>query len=660
MAPAQQPTWYDEMVGSKLAGRYELREVVGHGGMGAVFRAYDQRMKRVVAVKVLNPGLVDDDPRAPQRFRAEALLVAGLDGHPCLVTVFETNDEDDQTGEPYIAMQYVTGQTLADVLSDGPLSVAEAVWIVGDVLSALAHAHAGGVVHRDIKPANVMITADGQVKVVDFGIARAVDATVMTTTGRVLGTPHYIAPERVLGQPVDARADLYSTGCLLFQALTGRPPFVGDNWITLAHAHVYEPPPRPTALRPDLPAVVDDIITKALAKDPKDRYRNANDFRTALAGLSPPPSPISPRDQQQGAGPSGSRAGPVVRLGRLGGIVDYQARPPSSEAEVAVACREIAGRTASSVDNRWYTEFAKIVQRLEGGRDYRVEEKERTVEILEPGIERVEDYLGVDNLYESPNAPLIEFLDNAIRAKELFERDKDYVVLDGRVLVLDEHTGRVLFGRRYDEGMHQAIEAKEGVAQTLASITWPADSPPVRLSGIDWRVLHVALRESGRQALLLADRVIGTGPYNEAQVATTWEWCDLRRWLNEDLARSLGDPLASRVLRRHVQNGPNPLWGTDGGKDTTDQFFLLSMEEAVDWLMKNGSDWKKYAKGAVSDKLIAKNEGGKSALWWLRSPGLGPVNAACVGEGGSLLDYGNDVSASSVGVRPAFWLNLES
>ena len=285
MAPAQQPesdgpSWCDEMVGTVLDGRYELVEVVGQGGMGAVFRAQDQRLKRVVAVKVMNPGL---DPQVAARFLAEAVRVAGLGEHPCLVTVHDS--VQDRSGKRYITMQYVEGRTLADVLADGPLPVAEAVRVVGDVLSALAYAHAGGVVHRDIKPANVMVAADGQVKVVDFGIARHVDDTVMTPTGSWVGTPHYVAPEQVLNKPVDARADLYSTGCLLFRVLTGRPPFVGDNGLALAHAHVYDTPPRPTALRPDLPAAVDDIIAKALAKEPCDRYETAGGFRAALVGL---------------------------------------------------------------------------------------------------------------------------------------------------------------------------------------------------------------------------------------------------------------------------------------------------------------------------------------------------------------------------------------
>ncbi|MDR3068971.1 MAG: DUF6273 domain-containing protein [Cellulomonas sp.] len=176
----------------------------------------------------------------------------------------------------------------------------------------------------------------------------------------------------------------------------------------------------------------------------------------------------------------------------------------------------------------------------------------------------------------------------------------------------------------------------------------------VRLSGIDWRVLKV----TGHQALLLADRVIGTGSYHQEQAGVTWERCDLRRWLNGQFLGSLGPPLASLVLQTRLLNGPNPVWGTPDGQDEKDQFFLLSTEEAVGYLAEPwesgfGSRWFQ------SDRLIAKNEDGANAWWWLRSPGPGPGCAAYVGTGGSLGDGGSNVSASSGGVRPAFWLNLE-
>ncbi|MDR3068574.1 MAG: DUF6273 domain-containing protein [Cellulomonas sp.] len=180
----------------------------------------------------------------------------------------------------------------------------------------------------------------------------------------------------------------------------------------------------------------------------------------------------------------------------------------------------------------------------------------------------------------------------------------------------------------------------------------------VRLSGIDWRVLEV----TSDRALLLADRVIGTGPYHGANVDVTWGRCDLRRWLNGAFLESLGEPLVSRVPQVTVRNGPNPIWGTDGGPDTTDRVFLLSMEEAASYLAGKEPDWTTYRSGGSlwSEGLVARNEENETAWWWLRSPGYRPDNAARVSRGGDLYDRGDSVSASSAGVRPAFWLNLES
>ncbi|MCL2454602.1 MAG: protein kinase [Micrococcales bacterium] len=282
----QEPThgeWEQQQVGTLLGGRYELRRVLGSGGMGVVYLARDNRLPQDVAVKVLYPNLASD-PTVRRRFDREASTVVGLD-HPYIVEVTDTNHADDRTGLRYIVMKYIKGhRTLADELAAGPLSVERAVSVVGDVLEGLAHAHAAGVVHRDVKPANVMITTDGRAKVVDFGIALVASMT-MSLSGSVRGTPHYMAPEQALNKTVDARADLYSTGCLLFRALTGRPPFVGETMAALLLKHRDERPPAPTTLRTDLPTTVNLIVAKAMAKQPDDRYQTADEFRIALASL---------------------------------------------------------------------------------------------------------------------------------------------------------------------------------------------------------------------------------------------------------------------------------------------------------------------------------------------------------------------------------------
>ncbi len=281
---------------SILAGRYELGETIGRGGMAEVHIGHDRRLGRTVAVKVLRSDLARD-PAFLNRFRREAQAAAALN-HPAIVAVYDTGEEQvlEPGGGiahvPYIVMEYVEGHTVREVLRDGrPLPPDEALDIVGGVLSALEYSHRAGIVHRDIKPANVMLTTTGQVKVMDFGIARAVADSQATVTqaSAVVGTAQYLSPEQARGEQVDARSDLYSTGCLLFELLTGRPPFVADSMVAVAYQHVREEPPLPSRLNPTLsPALgdsLDRIVHKSLAKEREARYQTAAEFRADLEAL---------------------------------------------------------------------------------------------------------------------------------------------------------------------------------------------------------------------------------------------------------------------------------------------------------------------------------------------------------------------------------------
>ncbi|WP_344017914.1 protein kinase domain-containing protein, partial [Microlunatus capsulatus] len=283
--------------------RYELGEPLGRGGMATVHRARDRRLDRQVAVKQLSLHLAADTT-AQARFRREAQASASLN-HPAIASVFDTGEgTDPATGValPYIVMELVEGSTLRDVLAAGPLAPDRALTVVRSVLDALAHSHAAGLVHRDIKPANVMITTGGAVKVMDFGIARAVDesATSLTGTASVIGTAQYLSPEQALGRPVDLRSDLYSVGCLLFELVTGRPPFVAETSLAIAYQHVREDPVPPSSLEPSLDPALDAVVLRALAKDPDERYPSAaamrEDVDRLLAGapVAPPPAPSEP------------------------------------------------------------------------------------------------------------------------------------------------------------------------------------------------------------------------------------------------------------------------------------------------------------------------------------------------------------------------------
>jgi serine/threonine-protein kinase len=267
-----------------LGGRYQLGEVLGYGGMAEVHRGRDQRLGRDVAVKVLRADLARD-PGFQMRFRREAQNAAALN-HPAIVAVYDTGEEaDGATPLPYIVMEYVGGRTLKEVLAEERRLMPErAMEITADICAALDFSHKNGIVHRDIKPGNVMLTPTGTVKVMDFGIARAVTSgtSTMTQTSAVIGTAQYLSPEQARGESVDARSDVYSTGCLLYELLTGQPPFTGDSPVSVAYQHVREDPVPPSRVNPDVTPTIDAIVLKAMAKNPANRYQSAGDMRADL------------------------------------------------------------------------------------------------------------------------------------------------------------------------------------------------------------------------------------------------------------------------------------------------------------------------------------------------------------------------------------------
>jgi eukaryotic-like serine/threonine-protein kinase len=269
----------------RLGDRYELGGLLGRGGMADVRIGQDLRLGRTVAIKQLRPDLSSDDT-FQARFRREAQSAAALN-HPAIVAVYDTGDAIDVHGNhiPYIVMEYVEGHTLREILNDDRKILPErALSITADVLSALDYSHRSGIIHRDIKPANVMLTPSGQVKVMDFGIARAIadSSSAMTATAAVIGTAQYLSPEQARGETVDARSDIYSTGCLLYELLTGRPPFVGESPVSVAYQHVREEARPPSQLNPDVSSTVDNIVAKSLAKRTDDRYQSAADMRHDL------------------------------------------------------------------------------------------------------------------------------------------------------------------------------------------------------------------------------------------------------------------------------------------------------------------------------------------------------------------------------------------
>ncbi|MEU9793257.1 protein kinase [Streptomyces sparsogenes] len=298
--------------GKSLAGgRYQLRDLLGEGGMASVHLAYDSVLDRQVAIKTLHTEL-GREQSFRERFRREAQSVAKLT-HTNIVSVFDTGEDTiDGAVMPYIVMEYVEGHPLrsvldADVRQYGAMPTEKALKITADVLAALEISHEMGLVHRDIKPGNVMMTKRNVVKVMDFGIARAMQSgvTSMTQTGMVVGTPQYLSPEQALGRGVDARSDLYSVGIMLFELLTGRLPFDADSPLAIAYAHVQEEPVAPSTINQSVPPAVDALVARALKKNPNERFPTAEAMRDECDRVS--------RTGQTGASPIIISGGPPAR-----------------------------------------------------------------------------------------------------------------------------------------------------------------------------------------------------------------------------------------------------------------------------------------------------------------------------------------------------------
>jgi beta-lactam-binding protein with PASTA domain/predicted Ser/Thr protein kinase len=278
-----------------LSERYELGEVLGYGGMAEVHRGLDTRLGRDVAVKVLRADLARD-PQFQMRFRREAQNAAALN-HPAIVAVYDTGEVQSEFGPlPYIVMEYVDGQTLREIVkTQGPLTQRQVIEVMADVCAALDFSHRHSIIHRDVKPANIMINHAGAVKVMDFGIARALgEGQNVTQTAAVIGTAQYLSPEQARGEAVDARSDVYAAGCVLFELLTGDPPFTGDTPVAVAYQHVREEPRRPSEVNPSIPSSLDAVVLKALSKNPLNRYQSAAEMRADLVRVRNGQSPMAP------------------------------------------------------------------------------------------------------------------------------------------------------------------------------------------------------------------------------------------------------------------------------------------------------------------------------------------------------------------------------
>jgi serine/threonine-protein kinase len=312
-----------------LSDRYELGDTLGYGGMSEVHRGLDKRLGRDVAVKVLRADLARD-PQFQLRFRREAQNAAALN-HPAIVAVYDTGEVQTDFGPlPYIVMEYVDGHTLREIVkTQGPMSQQRVIEVMADVCAALDFSHKHSIIHRDVKPANIMINRSGAVKVMDFGIARALgEGQNVTQTAAVIGTAQYLSPEQARGEAVDARSDVYAAGCVLFELLTGEPPFTGDTPVAVAYQHVREDPRSPSELNPAVTPALDAIVLKALSKNPANRYQSAAEMRADLVRVRSGQAPLAPVVMSEDERTALLNPGATGHTRRLNGSGPRHAPPP--------------------------------------------------------------------------------------------------------------------------------------------------------------------------------------------------------------------------------------------------------------------------------------------------------------------------------------------
>jgi len=647
-------------------GRYHIQEQLGEGGMATVYKAYDTRLERDVAIKVIRTGAFPPDvlDRILKRFDREAKSLARLN-HPNIVGIIDYGEQD---GTPYLVMPFYPSGTLKQSLGK-PMPPVEAARLLVPVARALAYAHQQGILHRDVKPSNILITGSGEPVLTDFGIAKLLEndsGATLTGTGVGVGTPEYMAPEQGMGREIDGRADVYALGVVLYELVTGRKPYTANTPMAVIFMHMTDPLPRPKLYVPDLPDRVEQIIFKAMAKKPEDRYQSMNDLAAELATFdvhlrkhavigidSQPSSPQSILDlydvYEEGTGEA------TVAMGETPPSSSMKAEPTGILAQLYPEARQY-----SQTSGLW--------------------EKETVDDLNEPVISSPRQKTQVEPREQKNKTP-----DPYASSKQTrSQRSKVWIIwlIFGLVVIgVIENAIRSPIdsqpvpAQKY-EGVYTASLTPTNIptnAPTKAPTTVPTESISIRLineiksgqkeivfGGYEWQVLAV---EDSR-ALLITKEIVGKGGY-DASGNYLWETNDIRKYLNNDFFNQFDDEEKKLILAVENVNKDNPYFGTDGGNNTTDNIFLLSLEEVVEYFGDSGQLHRPEIIGKIpriddqyNHKRIATYNG-EPGDWWLRSRGSPASGPVYVVFDGTIYMGGAQIWPGLQGLRPALWLDLK-
>lgn len=655
-------------------GRYEIEREIGRGGMAVVYKARDPRLDRSVAIKLIQAKAFAANifGHIRERFEREAKALARLD-HPNIVKVLDYGEHE---GAPYLVMDYLEGATLKEVRK--PLRVETAVRLLRPIAEALDYVHRHGLLHRDIKPSNIMITKeDRRVILTDFGIAKWIEEEselqTLTGTGVGIGTPEYMSPEQGRGKKVDERSDMYSLAIVFYELITGKKPYTGDTPLDVLMNQVSVPIPDPRAVVPEINESVKRFLDRAMAKVPDSRYATMKDFLRDFDGLRLQSLAEPAKTGQTGiqtAAKADSATDSSIRFGRT------DLRKVEEAAHEASAKREPQAQVQRPRASRRYgwlialSGVLAVLALIAGISVLRRENRQQptmtatvdgTLAAIERGLSGTQTALPVAQTQAAQTLAA--------------DRIAQEATLEAAIAGITMTAESALRSTAAAQTQQAVIMAQETLAAAAATATAASLNPFAGISAgdtiefgryeqdndlsngaeaIEWLVLDV----SDGSALVTSRYGLDAKAYNEEWASVTWETSTIRAWLNGEFYESAFTEEETRLIAlSEVKNADNPEYGTDGGNDTRDRVFLLSIGEAERYFADDDARRLKPTDYAVARGVWVNSDNG-NAWWWLRSPGDNDGSAAVVDSYGSILDVGIYVSNIGSAVRPALRIKI--